>query len=183
MITTGISERTLWDIVSDISSTHFDGNLRFDREPDQISKSRLAFTLRVGSSRGAGARRSYQGRRMVSACFHAYSMVIERILNSGARRITSARTTFTPADLTMWGGILEREGAKNIGSMMEPMAYGNACECGEQSDMRKCPHFIMVAGHYRTDGSCRCDSIEHRAMMIREWEYSAAAFTEAADKP
>ena len=39
----------------------------------------------------------------------------------------------------------------------------------QQSDMRKCPHFIMMADHYRTDGSCRCDDPEHTDMS--EWEY------------
>lgn len=27
----------------------------------------------------------------------------------------------------------------------------------KQSDIRKCPHFILLASHYREDGSCRCN--------------------------
>ena len=26
-----------------------------------------------------------------------------------------------------------------------------------QSDIARCPHVILVASHYREDGSCRCD--------------------------
>tara|TARA_R110000824_G_scaffold22615_3_gene82580 strand:+ start:43 stop:273 length:231 start_codon:yes stop_codon:yes gene_type:complete len=39
----------------------------------------------------------------------------------------------------------------------------------KQSSMRKCPHFIMVPGHYRKDESCRCDDENHTEMA--EWGY------------
>lgn len=45
-----------------------------------------------------------------------------------------------------------------------------------QSDTGKCPHFIMVASHYREDGSCKCDDKGERQMMIREWEYTEESF-------
>lgn len=38
-----------------------------------------------------------------------------------------------------------------------------------QSDMMKCPHFIMVPEHYRADGSCRCNEPDNRDMI--EWGY------------
>ena len=38
----------------------------------------------------------------------------------------------------------------------------------EQSAIMKCPHLILVAEHYRADGSCRCD--DPRARMA-EWGY------------
>ena len=46
----------------------------------------------------------------------------------------------------------------------------------KQSDMRKCPHFIMVASHYREDGTCKCDDPEEREMMIRDWDYTEEDF-------
>lgn len=46
----------------------------------------------------------------------------------------------------------------------------------KHSDMLKCPFVIMVASHYRDDGSCKCDDPEERAMMIREWEYKKSDF-------
>jgi hypothetical protein len=38
-----------------------------------------------------------------------------------------------------------------------------------QSDMLKCPHVIMVAEHYRDDGTCRCNDPTHIEMA--EWGY------------
>jgi hypothetical protein len=38
-----------------------------------------------------------------------------------------------------------------------------------QSDMLKCPHFIMVAEHYRNDGSCHCNDPD--ASDMNDWGY------------
>jgi hypothetical protein len=47
-----------------------------------------------------------------------------------------------------------------------------------QSDIA-CPFSIIVADHYREDGSCRCNDPEYREMMKAEWEYTDEAFREA----
>ena len=39
-----------------------------------------------------------------------------------------------------------------------------------QQSMMKCPHFIMVAEHYRMDEVCRCDDSTHTEML--EWGYT-----------
>jgi len=49
-----------------------------------------------------------------------------------------------------------------------------------QSDMLKCSHVIMVADHYREDGSCRCDDPTEQAKLIAESGYTPADFTGAA---
>lgn len=46
----------------------------------------------------------------------------------------------------------------------------------KQSDLLRCKFAIMLPEHYRPDGTCKCDDAAHRAMMIAEWEYSAADF-------
>lgn len=38
-----------------------------------------------------------------------------------------------------------------------------------RESMLACPHFIMVADHYREDETCRCDDPTHKEMI--EWEY------------
>lgn len=38
-----------------------------------------------------------------------------------------------------------------------------------QSEMLKCPHVIMVPGHYRDDNTCRCNDPDHSEM--EEWGY------------
>ena len=40
----------------------------------------------------------------------------------------------------------------------------------KQSDIGRCPHYIMVPEHYRKDGTCRCDDPKHTEM--REWGYA-----------
>jgi len=39
----------------------------------------------------------------------------------------------------------------------------------KQSDLMKCPHCILVADHYREDGSCRCNDPDHKVM--KQWGY------------
>lgn len=46
----------------------------------------------------------------------------------------------------------------------------------KQADLRKCRFTILMADHYREDGSCKCDDSEHRKRMIKEWEYSVSDF-------
>lgn len=46
-----------------------------------------------------------------------------------------------------------------------------------QSHIAACPFYILVADHYREDGSCKCDDPDERAMMIRHWGYNKASFT------
>jgi hypothetical protein len=38
-----------------------------------------------------------------------------------------------------------------------------------QSAIMACPHVIMVALHYRPDGTCRCNDAKHREM--KAWGY------------
>jgi hypothetical protein len=46
----------------------------------------------------------------------------------------------------------------------------------KQADMMKCPFFIMFAGHYREDGTCRCDDPAYRKSVMRKWGYTAKDF-------
>ena len=38
-----------------------------------------------------------------------------------------------------------------------------------QSDIGRCPHVILMATHYRDDGTCRCDDESHTEM--KGWGY------------
>ncbi len=55
------------------------------------------------------------------------------------------------------------------------LARGNVGRI-KHSDIRACPHTILVAAHYREDGSCKCDNLEERQKMIREWGYKQSDF-------
>lgn len=39
-----------------------------------------------------------------------------------------------------------------------------------QADIVACPHVIMVAEHYREDGTCRCDDPSH--VEMKGWDYN-----------
>jgi len=47
------------------------------------------------------------------------------------------------------------------------------------SMIEKCPFLIMVAAHYRDDGTCKCDDPKERARMIAEWGYTEESFKRA----
>lgn len=53
--------------------------------------------------------------------------------------------------------------------------FANQREISQRSIL-DCPHLILVASHYRVDGSCRCDDPTERAMMIAEWGYTDKDF-------
>lgn len=40
----------------------------------------------------------------------------------------------------------------------------------DQSDLMACPHVILVASHYREDGTCRCD--DPNAPEMASWGYT-----------
>lgn len=46
-----------------------------------------------------------------------------------------------------------------------------------QSSILRCRFCIIVAEHYRDDGSCRCDDPLEQEMMIREWGYEEGDFS------
>lgn len=42
----------------------------------------------------------------------------------------------------------------------------------KRTDILACPFVIMVAEHYREDGSCKCDDPIEQKKMIKEWGYT-----------
>jgi hypothetical protein len=41
----------------------------------------------------------------------------------------------------------------------------------KQSDIQRCPHFILLASHYRSDGTCRCNEMkcEYTSCKREKW--------------
>lgn len=46
----------------------------------------------------------------------------------------------------------------------------------KQSDLQRCPHTILVADHYRDDGSCRCDDPDHLVMAEWGWVWDGSVW-------
>ena len=55
-----------------------------------------------------------------------------------------------------------------FGKLAKDGTFGDVRQI-KQSDVLKCPHVILMAEHYREDGSCRCDDPSHTEMT--EWGY------------
>lgn len=46
----------------------------------------------------------------------------------------------------------------------------------KHSDIRACPFYILDPGHYREDGTCKCNDEWHQKMMCRCWGYKPKHF-------
>jgi hypothetical protein len=109
----------------DVVNAKYDGNIEFERfEPNCRS---VNFTLRVKSSRKPGARRSQSGRRMAKACWHVHGDLFDAVLVIDPKaRIVSRGGP---------GAVITDQGGNwqdcNIGSMMQPMMFSQACDCGQ----------------------------------------------------
>ena len=48
-----------------------------------------------------------------------------------------------------------------------------------KSDVERCPFYILLADHYRDDGSCKCNDAVYRKTVMRRWGYRRADFIRA----
>lgn len=106
----------------DAVNEKYKGNVQFNRI-DRKSTSRgggytYAITLRVKSSKGPGARRSWGGRRLVSACWHVHGMFIDALPEHAT--IITAHGTVHPGDRWI---------DKNVGSQYKPAFMSELCDC------------------------------------------------------
>lgn len=114
-------------IVDNVSQEKYQGNVIFNRTPEQNGRS-LVFTLRCNDSKGPGHRIGRSGRRMVSACWHVHRDVMQAIFDV----FPNARIKSSVAD---YRGTDDFERSfpdtyyKNIGSQIEPTYFGDACDC------------------------------------------------------
>jgi hypothetical protein len=135
-------------------------------------------------------KRGHNDRRVNAICFHGHKRFMSNVfvLNPNAVIRTAENNYLGIDDFRVKA---ERLAHKNIGSMMNPRSWDEACnghdEHGvrlvtmrldgsetkvyrlKQSDMRRCRFAILLPSHYRDDGTCRCNDAEHREM--KEWGY------------
>lgn len=52
----------------------------------------------------------------------------------------------------------------------------------KQSDVGRCPFYILVADHYREDGSCKCNDLKYRKSVMSKWGYTKKDFIAAGMK-
>ncbi len=107
----------------DKANESFDGNLQFNNF-QRLSDTRYRVTLRVKDSHKKGARLGFldyetgKQRHLINACWHAHGTFFDA-LPEGTR--------------IQAGGIVTYPGEawqdRNIGSLMNPLYYSEACEC------------------------------------------------------
>ena len=106
----------------DKANKEFDGNLEFNNF-QRLSDTRHRVTLRVKDSHGKGARLGFKfdgrkQRHLINACWHAHGTFFD-LLPIDTRIQAGGIVTYSGDD---WQD-------RNIGSMMYPMYFSEACEC------------------------------------------------------
>lgn len=102
----------------------YDNNIEFNNF-QRLSDNRYRVTLRVKSSHGKGARLGfYQNpntgnrKHLISACWHVHGEFFDA-LPEGTRIQTGTIVTYPGA---IWQD-------RNIGSLMNPLMFSDACDC------------------------------------------------------
>jgi hypothetical protein len=138
MIVTGISAEQFSDAIDKLSKSTYSGNLRAEvgrvysgnrfaaRIVPKDSGARM-FGQKIKTS-APGARRSWSGRRINAACWHAYRDAIIAVfdINPDAR-VYTAMAKYVGRDGFM--AEYPRTADKNIGSMVQPAYMPELCDC------------------------------------------------------
>ena len=116
------------DVVAQVSAEYGD-NLMVNPDTHEagVRVKRVTGRIRAVSSRDAGARRSWSGRRTVSACWHAHRDVYRALFAqypNATVQTMMARYTAQNFEDTYPG-----TANHNIGSMMAPAYMPELCEC------------------------------------------------------
>ena len=98
----------------------FDDNIKFKRL-DNTNRG-IRFTLSVHSSRNAGSRIGYSGKRVCAACWHAHGEFFESLFELMPDAIIKATDKTITKDQGNWEDW-------NIGSVYSPLWYSDACDC------------------------------------------------------
>jgi hypothetical protein len=115
----------------EIANTNYEGNLKLGgpnsgRKWDASGNPQ--FTLGVHDSKGRGARRSQDGRRIAAACWHAHRDTLRALfLLEPTAIVKTAMATYK--GLSGFEETFPDTYHKNSGSIMNPVEYGSLCEC------------------------------------------------------
>ncbi len=105
----------------------YDSNVIFNRYPEQYGN-QIRFTLRVKDSKKAGhklgSRLTSKGnhRRLTSACWHVHGDFFGALFDICPDATINARGFKITQDCGNWED-------RNIGSIMQPMYFSEACDC------------------------------------------------------
>ncbi len=80
--------------------------------------------LKVKNSRGAGARRSPNGRRLPNACWHVYGYYIDKIFELDEDAVVYTVGEIFRRETWFWKDW-------NAGSLYKPVYISELCDCGK----------------------------------------------------
>lgn len=117
------SNVTIPDLIFALEETnkHFSGNICFKYEPKKIGR-KYRFTLRTQNSSQPGARRTTQGHRNISACWHAHGVFFAELFKINPDAVIMAADHRVTKDKGNWHDW-------NISSRFNPLMYSDACDC------------------------------------------------------
>jgi hypothetical protein len=122
----GVTEAQLLSVLKTVNKS-YKGNLTFNYTTQK--RNHVQFTMRVASSHGRGARLGHTGRHIVAACWHAHRDLMRAIFAKHPdARLVSCQAVYNGRN--RFEQEFERTGDKNIGSIVQPMYYREACERG-----------------------------------------------------
>ena len=125
MLIRNVTEEDL-KLALDETNTQYDDNLKFVRI-DSAGKNRFRVRLGVKNSKEKGARISYMGRMIPSACWHAHGDFFDNLLDISPDTVIIAGPDKITKDSGNWVD-------RNIGSMLSPLYHSEACSCHQTPD-------------------------------------------------
>lgn len=115
-------------LVADVSES-YGGNIVVhpDMRQDGVRVIRLTGRILAKSSREAGARRSWSGRRTPAACWHAHRDVYRELFTRYPN--ATVQTTMARYTAENFEDVYPDTGYRNVGSMVAPAYMPELCDC------------------------------------------------------
>lgn len=128
MLIRNVTREQFEAVVAQVSAQYGD-NITTHQDMHQMGSRviRVQGRIRAESSRGPGARRSWSGRRTVSACWHAHRDVFRALF--AAYPDATVQTTMARYTAENFEDVYPRTAYVNVGSMAAPANMPNLCEC------------------------------------------------------
>ena len=129
MIIRNVTLAQFTSIVEGVGQDAYNGNLIIHPDMRQEGKRviRVQGRIRAESSREAGARRSWSGRRTVAACWHAHRDVYRALFAQYPD--ATVQTSMARYDAATFEDVYPATGNVNIGSMFAPAYMPELCDC------------------------------------------------------
>ncbi len=116
-------------IIAKVSAAGYDGNVKAHDDAHAYRHGMgYAGRIDVSDSRGPGARRSWSGRRMPAACWHAFRDVFAAVVDADpAAVIVTAIARYDGRD--SFEATYPDTAHHNVGSMAAPAYMPDLCDC------------------------------------------------------